>query len=682
MLTNTNKNEDTNINNSLQNSKEIKEDSENSNHNIFDMENEITAMLDKVLDEKDIEIATKSVTTDLDSLQFIEEEDNEDEEYSVQTPRNSGKHQTSIPLNKEKSRFKMFHEQGINRVSKRYQTVNCNQTMSNTELNESKFLNNNNNNVFLYQNYPQNNLGNFRKNVDINNQINLNNFSLNQNQQIQFSQMINNANCNFIRNNFPSKTVVYHFNQNKDYFNINNNHNSAIYGYNINNVNMNQNMKNLNYNLKRGDKRKNTYDIPLCFAVNRKNYNIQNNINNPEFNNQFFGFNNMSNQPNNIIMNNNNNYNNNYNNIINQLNPGNNNNITITDDSKIQKLKTMLEKSGKIDHYIYNIIKGKILSILKNHKGSRIFQKYLKSTHCDILHQIFIELSYNLDELFTDPYANYFCKKFFTYLSQKDRAELLKSIEKSIVKYSCDSVGTFTIQTIIEHVGSKSEKIIIASAIKENVKELSFDPFGTYVLERLLTYFEEEYISFIYSYIIDHFTELACDNNGIVVVKKIIMFTHKKVLHDKIKNIIKENVMSLIKHPYASVLLQVIIESWPDYKDMIELYEDKYFVFSTDKYASNVVERCLEKDQNILNKYIDDIINSEKIHEVMKSNYGNYVIQKAIKLATGEYKEKIVENAAKNVNKLNDPKLIIKWKSILMPYIKEIGKDNIKVFVE
>ena len=680
MITNTNINEDTHNNSSLQNSNEVKDDSDNSSHNNFDMENEITAMLDKVLDEKDIEIATKSVTTDLDSLQFIEEEDNEDEEYSVHTPRNANKHQTSIPLNMEKSRFKNFREPNINRVSKRYQTVNCNQTISNAGLNESKFLNNNNNNVFLYQNYPQNNASNFRNNVDIKNQMNLNNYPLNQNQQMQFTQMVNNANCNFIRNNFPSKTVVYHFNQNKDFFNINNNPNSSIYGYNINNVNINTNMKNMQYNLKRGDKRKNTYDIPLCFTVNKKNFNIQN-INNSEYNNQYFGFNNIPYQPNEIIMNNNNNYNNNYSNIISQLNPVNSN-TTITDDSKIQKLKTMLEKSGKIDHYIYNIIKGKILSILKNHKGSRIFQKYLKSTHCDILHQIFVELSFNLDELFTNPYANYFCKKFFTYLSQKDRAELLKSIEKSIVKYSCDSVGTFTIQTIIEHVGSKSEKIIIASAIKEHVKELSFDPFGTYVLERLLTYFEEEYISFIYSYITDNFTDLACDNNGIVVIKKIITFTHKKALHDKIKNIIKENVMSLIKHPYASVLMQVIIESWPDYKDIIDLYEDKYLLLSTDKYASNVVERCLEKDQNILNKYIDDIINSEKIHEVMKSNYGNYVIQKAIKLATGEYKEKIVENAAKNVNKLNDPKLIIKWKSILMPYIKEIGKDNIKVFVE
>ena len=66
----------------------------------------------------------------------------------------------------------------------------------------------------------------------------------------------------------------------------------------------------------------------------------------------------------------------------------------------------------------------------------------------------------------------------------------------------------------------------------------------------------------------------------------------------------------------------------------------------------------------------------------MKSNFGNYVIQKAIKLAKNEYKEKLVLNASKYINKLNDAKLIIKWKSILMPYIKEIDKDLTNPFDE
>ena len=61
----------------------------------------------------------------------------------------------------------------------------------------------------------------------------------------------------------------------------------------------------------------------------------------------------------------------------------------------------------------------------------------------------------------------------------------------------------------------------------------------------------------------------------------------------------------------------------------------------------------------------------------MKSKFGNYVIQKAIKLAKNEYKKKLIYNAAIMINNLKEKKLIIKWKSILMPHIHELSKDSI-----
>jgi hypothetical protein len=337
-----------------------------------------------------------------------------------------------------------------------------------------------------------------------------------------------------------------------------------------------------------------------------------------------------------------------------------------------------LEKTGKIDHYIYGLIKGKFFNIIKNHKGSKIFQKYLKSTHSDILHQIFVELSSNLEELITDPYANYFCKRFFTFLNQKDRIDFLKGIEKSIVKLSSDSIGTYPIQTIIEHVGSKNEKVIIVNALKESIKELCIDPFGSHVLEKLLTCFEEEYINFIYNYIIENFLDLANNNNGICVVKKILTFTHKKNIHDRLKVIIKDNALQLIIHPYANFVIQIVVECWTDYKDILVLFEKKYFNLSLEKYASNVVERCIEKDEEILDNYINEIVDSNRICEVMRSNYGNYVIQKAIKLSKGENKKKLIFNSAKDINKLNDAKLIIKWKSILSPHLNELSSEQIQ----
>ena len=175
---------------------------------------------------------------------------------------------------------------------------------------------------------------------------------------------------------------------------------------------------------------------------------------------------------------------------------------------------------------------------------------------------------------------------------------------------------------------------------------------------------------------------MAKNNNGICVAKKFVSLTHKKNVHDNLKIIIKENAMQFIKHPYANFIIQAVIECWPDYKDILDLYDKKYYSLSLDKYASNVVERCIEKEEGILNNYIDEIIKSNHIYEIMKSNYGNYVIQKAIKLSKRESKNKLIFNAAKDVNKLNDCKLIIKWKSILSPHIKELSSDQIKYLKE
>ena len=686
--------------------KEVKLNKEEKKSN--KIEDTINDMLDKVMEEKD---------DPSNSLDFYDDE-LEDESFKIS--RHSTRHQTTAKsianLSKNSNNMQQFFNlPNFDRVNKRNLTVNSNQ-VSAPSFNNSFY----NSNFPLMRNpFTNNFVPNF-----FNNNINNIGFNNNLNQSFQSTHTFNPQYSNnflnssmakndFIRNSLPySKTVVYHNNQGNifnfgnnilqpNFFNLNNNNNIQM-PFNRNN---NAGYIPINFDFKRGENRKKTYDTPVnlqnniinCINNNTNNMsNNNNNINNICFNKNIEGqllnnniyINNMFNNCNNTIDNlhnnepinnniNNNGMNNN-NNIINSNNNSNNNSSNLNDNLFFE-LKHLLERTGKIDFYIYNFVKGNFLSIIKNHKGSKIFQKYLKSTHSDeILHLIFLELSNNLEELIIDPYANYFCKKFFTCLNQKDRIDFLKGIEKSLIKLSSDSIGTYPIQTIIEHLNTKFEKNIIISAIKDRFEELIYDPFGCHVLEKLLVCFEDEYVMFIYSYIFDNFLTLANNNNGICIIKKILTFTNKKRLHEKLKTIVKENALYLIQQSYGNFVIQVIVESWNDYKDIIVLFKGHFFNLSFEKYASNVIERCIEKDEEILNDYINEIINSKCIYDVMKSNYGNYVIQKAIKLAKGEYKNKFVLNAAKDINKLNDNKLIQKWKSILFPHIKELDANQIQ----
>ena len=345
----------------------------------------------------------------------------------------------------------------------------------------------------------------------------------------------------------------------------------------------------------------------------------------------------------------------------------------------INKIKAILEKNGKLDFYIYKLIKGKFLSIIKNHKGSKIFQKYIKpnNTSDEIIHLLFLELSKNLEEFMTNPYSNYFFKKIFICLNNDDRIYLLKKIEKSIVKLSLDEIGTYPIQTIIEFLNNKIEKMIIITAIKDHIPELIYNQYGSYVIEKLIACMEESEIPFLYSFIANNFIPLSFNNNAICVIKKLLSLKLSDYMHNIIKNLVIENYKEFILHPCGNFVVQGIVEFWDDYLDIINLYKNFLFNLSLEKYSSNVIERFIERDEKVLEEYIDEIVASKKIYEIMKSKFGNYVIQKAIKLAKNEYKKKLIYNAAIMINNLKEKKLIIKWKSILMPHIHELSKDSI-----
>ena len=134
--------------------------------------------------------------------------------------------------------------------------------------------------------------------------------------------------------------------------------------------------------------------------------------------------------------------------------------------------------------------------------------------------------------------------------------------------------------------------------------------------------------------------------------------------------------MEIIKHTYGNFIIQSIIENWDsnEVKEIMNLYINNLIDLSLEKFASNVIERFIEKDNEVLLKFINDLVISKRSLEVMKDNYGNFVIQKALKLAFGPSKNILVIELYNNVDKLNNKKLILKWKSLIVPYITQVDK--------
>ena len=102
------------------------------------------------------------------------------------------------------------------------------------------------------------------------------------------------------------------------------------------------------------------------------------------------------------------------------------------------------------------------------------------------------------------------------------------------------------------------------------------------------------------------------------------------------------------------------------------------------KFSSNAVEKLFEKGGDlIISKFIEENYLNDKmsgkyiliILDLMRNNYGNYVVQKALKLSSVSNKQKIISLILKNIDKIGDLKLILKWRLIVQDYITPDDKN-------
>ena len=478
---------------------------------------------------------------------------------------------------------------------------------------------------------------------------------------IRANQKMSSSNMNLLYNNYNPFSFNYKYPQQMN--NSNNNFNSSLIDLYNKNYNSNINLVNnetLNTTASFSPNYENSFNnfIPCASFINS---NYQN------FNSSF------NNEGNNLMFQRNKKYHNSYyagdkicfNNKFKSFKNKNDTNVEI--EILLIEVNKILNKIEKIDQIFYNKLKGKFEQIIRTHRGSRIFQNYLKNTHTDILHQIFAEIKHNLSDLIKDSYANYFCKKLFNCLNQKDRIEFLSIIQNDLNILAIDFIATYPIQGIIEQLGSKAEKTIIYLGIKNYIPIFCYNVYGTHILEKMLSYFEEEFTLEIIDFVYNNFIDLAYHINGICIVKKLLLMTHKKELHQKLKKIIIENALNLIIHQYGNYVIQVIFENWDDIEleEILNQYKNKYIILSKQKYSSNAIERIIEKNNNNLEFYINEICSENNIIELMINNYGNYVVQKAIKLSSGESQERLIQEIIKNLCKLEDRKIINKWRTII-----------------
>ncbi len=156
--------------------------------------------------------------------------------------------------------------------------------------------------------------------------------------------------------------------------------------------------------------------------------------------------------------------------------------------------------------------------------------------------------------------------------------------------------------------------------------------------------------------------------NGLCVVKKLVVCTIDQELRERLMAKIADHVIDLVQNPFGNYAISELLNNWDldVCRPIFHKIRSRISQLSIQKFSSNVIEKCLEKaDEELRKLYIEEICQNEKLSGLIRNSYGNYVVQKALKIATGDDRKNIISSINHHIPNIPDKKIRSKWEKII-----------------
>ncbi|CAK7262755.1 mRNA binding protein puf3 [Sporothrix epigloea] len=287
-------------------------------------------------------------------------------------------------------------------------------------------------------------------------------------------------------------------------------------------------------------------------------------------------------------------------------------------------------------------IYGYIVEFSGDQHGSRFIQSKLETANSDEKEHIFREISSNALVLMRDVFGNYVVQKFFEHGSQVQKKYLAEQMRGKMVELSTQAYACRVVQKALEHI-LVDQQILLVKELEADITRAVKDPSGNHVIQKVIEVVPREYIDFVMDAFSGKVRELSSHNYGCRVVQRMLEHGSNE---DKVAILaeLHDNARDLIMDQYGNYVTQHVIEFGEpkDRSNLINTVLNELVPMSRHKFASNVVEKCMEHGT------VEDRIRARKelekvgsdgvpvLHLMIKDQYGNYVIQRLLKLLEGE----------------------------------------------
>ncbi|KAI3694683.1 hypothetical protein L1987_77652 [Smallanthus sonchifolius] len=315
-------------------------------------------------------------------------------------------------------------------------------------------------------------------------------------------------------------------------------------------------------------------------------------------------------------------------------------------------------KSGKGRRLELSDIFGHIVEFCGDQHGSRFIQQKLEMCSIEEKEVVFKEVLPHASSLITDVFGNYVIQKFFEYGSGEHRRELANQLEGQILPLSLQMYGCRVIQKALDAIDVE-QKIKLVREFDGHVLRCVRDQNGNHVIQKCIESIPMERIKFVISSFRGQVAALSTHPYGCRVIQRVLEHSTDELQSQFIVDEILESVYTLAQDQYGNYVTQhVLRRGKPEERSQIAHKLAGHVVqLSQHKFASNVIEKCLEcADYTAKGVLIEEIVglgdNNDNLLAMVKDQFANYVIQKVLQTCTGDQREVLLGRIKIHLNSL------------------------------
>ncbi|CAI5757168.1 unnamed protein product [Candida verbasci] len=238
------------------------------------------------------------------------------------------------------------------------------------------------------------------------------------------------------------------------------------------------------------------------------------------------------------------------------------------------------------------------------------------------------------------------------YLASISKIPLIQ-LKSEILNLAKDQYGCRFLQKKIDENLISNYQIrlqnfeIIFGQIYPFMYELIIDPFGNYLIQKLIQFCNEENLNLLLEILQSHLFQISVNQHGTRALQKIIdQLNNQYQLNLLIKGL-KPYIIELIKDLNGNHVIQKILNKYQpiDCQFIYDSIIQDLYIVATHKHGCCVLQKCLNHVTiNQLTQFSNSILKFDNFKLLINDQFGNYVLQYLISLNSFDINYKIYEN--------------------------------------